>query len=154
MGTNRQIVSIGPGIDFAPSKRQAINMKYWWLSSLGHVASGPRLSIYILSFRGMGIPMLKIRRSQECLIFKMGSSILVRLHLYIQMGPRGWFQTRSHHCIQSNSISFSRLLDPIWFHEWSCSNRITIPAIRPAAWTGVGLIISSPNFFLSCSVLC
>ena len=31
----------------------------------------------------MGIPMLKIRRSQDCFIFDMGTPILVRWHLYI-----------------------------------------------------------------------
>ena len=39
-------------------------------------------------FLGMGIPMLKIRRSQDHLIFNMGMPILVRQHLYIEMAPR------------------------------------------------------------------
>ena len=33
----------------------------------------------------MGIPMLKIRRSRDLLIFNMGIPILVRRHLYIEM---------------------------------------------------------------------
>ena len=36
----------------------------------------------------MGIPMLKIRRSQDRLIFNMGIPILVRRHLYIETVPR------------------------------------------------------------------
>ena len=36
----------------------------------------------------MGIPMLKIRTSQDHLIFNMGILILVRRHLYNEMGPR------------------------------------------------------------------
>ena len=35
----------------------------------------------------MGIPMLKIRRSQDRLIFNMGIPILVRRYLYIEMAP-------------------------------------------------------------------
>ena len=35
----------------------------------------------------MGIPMLKIRRSRDRLIFNMGIPILVRQHLYIETAP-------------------------------------------------------------------
>ena len=35
-------------------------------------------------FSGMGIPMLKIRRLQDNLIFNMGFPILVRRHLHIE----------------------------------------------------------------------
>ena len=45
------------------------------------------VSIWRPSFLGMGIPMLKIRRSQDRLIFNMGILTLVRRHLYIQMPP-------------------------------------------------------------------
>ena len=38
----------------------------------------------------MGIPMLKIRRSRDRLIFNMGIPTLVRRHLYIETAP--WFQ--------------------------------------------------------------
>ena len=48
--------------------------------------SGPRLNI-TMSFSGMGIPMLKIRRSRNRLIFNVGIPILVRRHLYIQTAP-------------------------------------------------------------------
>ena len=40
---------------------------------------------------GMGIPMSKIRRSWDRLIFNMGTPILVRRHLYIETAPRFWF---------------------------------------------------------------
>ena len=48
-----------------------------------HSHQGP-ISIWRLSFPGMGIPMLKIRGSWELLIFNMGIPILVRRHLYIE----------------------------------------------------------------------
>ena len=48
---------------------------------------GPRLNIKTV-FPGKGIPMLKIRRSRDRLIFNMGIPIMVRRHLYIEMGPR------------------------------------------------------------------
>ena len=47
---------------------------------------GP-VSIYRPYFPGMGIPMLKIRRLRDCLIFNMGTSILVRRYLYNEMPP-------------------------------------------------------------------
>ena len=47
--------------------------------------SGPRVNIKT-TFPGMGIPMLKITRSWDRLIFNMGIPILVRWHLYIEMG--------------------------------------------------------------------
>ena len=40
------------------------------------------------SFPGMGIPMLKIRQSRDCLIFNMGIPILVRWHVYIETDSR------------------------------------------------------------------
>ena len=51
---------------------------------------GP-ISIWSPSFPGMGIPMLKIRRSQDRLIFNIGIPILVR-HLYIETPPRWSWQ--------------------------------------------------------------
>ena len=39
------------------------------------------------AFPRYGIPMLKIRRSRDRLIFNMGIPILVRRHPYIEMGP-------------------------------------------------------------------
>ena len=47
---------------------------------------GPCLIINTV-FPGMGIPMLKIRRSRDRLIFNMGIPILVRRHLYIETAP-------------------------------------------------------------------
>ena len=47
------------------------------------------VSISRPSFSGMGIPMLKIRRSRHRLIFNMGIPILVRWHLYSETAPRG-----------------------------------------------------------------
>ena len=42
----------------------------------------------------MGIPMLKIRRSRDRLIFNMGILILVRRHLYIKTAPWWLFLPR------------------------------------------------------------
>ena len=47
---------------------------------------GPCLNIKTV-FPGSGIPMLKIRRSQDRLIFNIGIPILVIQHLYIE-APR------------------------------------------------------------------
>ena len=47
---------------------------------------GPCLNIK--SFPGMGIPMLKIRQSWDCLIFFMGIPIMVRRHLYTETAPK------------------------------------------------------------------
>ena len=47
---------------------------------------GPRLNIKI-AFPGMGILMLKIRRSRDRLIFNMGILILVSRHLCIETAP-------------------------------------------------------------------
>ena len=55
---------------------------------------GP-VSVYRPYFPHMGIPMLKIRRSQVPLIFNMGTPILVRWQLYTEMAPwQGWGQIR------------------------------------------------------------
>ena len=50
-------------------------------------ASGARLNINTV-FARYGDSMLKIRQSQDHLIFNMGIPILVRRHLYIEMAPR------------------------------------------------------------------
>ena len=39
-------------------------------------------------FLGMGIPIIKMRRSEDRLIFLMGIPVLVREYLYIEMAPR------------------------------------------------------------------
>ena len=49
-------------------------------------SSGPCLSIKAV-FPGMGLSIVKIRRSWHCLIFNIGIPILVRQHLYIKMAP-------------------------------------------------------------------
>ena len=46
-------------------------------------------------FPGMGIPMLKIRRSRDRLIFNMGIPILIRRHHYIEIVPRS-LQSLAH----------------------------------------------------------
>ena len=61
---------------------------HFWLSSV---------TIYRPSFPGMGIPMLKIRRSPDRLIFNMGIPLLVRWHLYIETAP--WVMANAHHIV-------------------------------------------------------
>ena len=46
-----------------------------------------RARLHIKTFPCMGIPMLKIRRSRDRLIFNMAFPILVRRHLYIETPP-------------------------------------------------------------------
>ena len=56
------------------------------------------VSISRPSLPGIGIPMLKIRRSRDRLIFNIGIPILVRRHLYIETAPgdvRGHFVSAS-----------------------------------------------------------
>ena len=55
--------------------------------------SGPRLNKKTV-FPGIGIPMLKIRRSWDCLIFNMGIPILISWYLYVEMQPPGTFLMR------------------------------------------------------------
>ena len=52
-----------------------------WIQELGS-----HLNIKTV-FPGMGITMLKIRQSQDRLIFNMGISILLRQNLYIETAP-------------------------------------------------------------------
>ena len=53
----------------------------WCCMEPGHLGA---VSVWRVSFPGMGIPMLKIRRSWDRLIFNMRIPILVRRHLYIE----------------------------------------------------------------------
>ena len=55
---------------------------------------GPSLNIKIV-FSRYGIPMLKIRRSRDRLIFNMGIHILIRPHLYIETAPCQTFILRT-----------------------------------------------------------
>ena len=67
---------------------------------------GP-VSIQRPSFPGMGIPMLKIRRSWDRRIFNMGMPILVR-HLYIET-PLRFLRDEYESRINVNSISLVSL---------------------------------------------
>ena len=71
----------------------------------------------------MGIPMLKIRRSWDCLIFNMGIPILVRRHLYIETAPRWSF----NHLI--STMRFPKLMKWCFYIElgqwWRWSSIIT-----------------------------
>ena len=73
--------------------------------------TSPHLNIKTI-FPGMGIPMLKIRRSWDRLIFNMGITILVRRHLYIDTAPMVTSVTlgQSHDCPNTSGIT----LKSIW----------------------------------------
>ena len=60
--------------------------EYWWHLYQQRFQLG-LVSIWRPSFPGMEIPMLKIRRSRDRLIFNMGIPIQVR-HIYIEMTSR------------------------------------------------------------------
>ena len=66
------------------------------------------VSIYKNVFPDTGIPMLKIRRSWDRLIFNMGIPILVRRRLHVEWAPRFY-----HPCVARHS-----------FLSWSASQRI------------------------------
>ena len=61
------------GTDLVPTEYSCLSSSLW---------------IWRPSLPGMGIPMLKIRRSQDRLIFNMGMPIQIRQHLYIEKAPR------------------------------------------------------------------
>ena len=58
----------------------------WAVSILSQICTGPRLNIKTI-FPRYGIPILKIRRSQDRLIFNMGIPLPVRRHRYIETPP-------------------------------------------------------------------
>ena len=74
--------------------------------------SGPRLNIKTV-FPMYGIPMLKIRRSRDRLIFNMGNPILVRRHLYIETAAF------SRHVEAKWNISFEVKIthSRVWWHS-------------------------------------
>ena len=85
--------------------------------------SGPRFKIKTV-FPGMGIPMIKIRPSRDCIIFNMTIPMLVRRHLYIETARRWSFHQirriflRSRNALKSRNMrrifrSYLRLRDTI-----------------------------------------
>ena len=81
--------------NWLPANDKNRNGIYVWVYGLYHShvcprrdkLSGPRLNIKTV-FPGTGIPMLKIRRSWNRLIFNIEIPILVRRHLYTETAPR------------------------------------------------------------------
>ena len=75
----------------------------------------------------MGIPMLKIRRTPDRLIFNMGILILVRRHLYIETAPRVPFQYEDH---LSNYSDFhynnKTIMRPSW---WVRARRVQLQCV-------------------------
>ena len=75
-------------------------------------------------FPGMGIPMLKIRRSQDRLIFNMGIPILLWRHLYIEMAPSWYLPVMSHFFVISGLISGQQCTGSIYCK--TCNRRLTM----------------------------
>ena len=74
----------------------------------------------------MGIPMLKIRRSRDRLIFNMGIPILVRRHLYIETTPSCQPDVERWQCMPQ---TFK------WLHECcTFSSEHKIPGIHDLLW--------------------
>ena len=92
---------------------------------------GP-VSILRPSFPGMRIPMLKIRRSRDCLIFNMGIPILVRRHFDIETAPWCSKQTISQNdecCFDPRNCDTTKLhrgAHQVW---WNIYQRFTVIGI-------------------------
>ena len=87
------------------------------IRNLGHhwLLSGPCLNIKTV-FPGMGIPMLKIRRLRDRLIFNMGIPILVRWHLYIETPPdNGLVPNKQQVCFEPMMVYFT----DTHMHHWA-----------------------------------
>ena len=89
------------------------------------LCTGPRLNIKAI-FPRYGDPILRIRRSQDCLIFNMGIPIPVRRHLYIEMAPRSFIHLGSRLVGQSHwacNCTVTKVLKMCSIYiAWSCSN--------------------------------
>ena len=65
-----------------------LKMDSWWVELCRSSLSSTWSCLNIKTiFPDMGISIIKIRQSWDCLIFIMGAPILVRRHLYIETGP-------------------------------------------------------------------
>ena len=74
-----------------------------WTGTSWHSSWAPSQYKHCLS-QALGIPMLKIRRSWDRLIFNMAIPMLVRRYLYIEMTP-WWFSVRLQYHLNHQSIS-------------------------------------------------
>ena len=80
----------------------------WMQSHAGRRArAGPCFNIKTV-FPRYGIPILKIRRSRDRLIFNMGIPILVRRHIYIETAP--WWDVHSQRH-SGKAVTFPDILD-------------------------------------------
>ena len=97
-----------------------------WLRKTHNVSwdLGP-VSIY-----GMGILMLKIRRSQDCLIFNMVIPILVRRHLYTETVP--WFIEGSAKIFSKTLNMEQSSLSKTWYLNFMVS---TICCTKNCVWS-------------------
>ena len=88
---------------------------------------------------GMRIPMLKIRQSQNHLIFNTGIPMLVRRHLYI--GTAHWWRHRNIPTLKSQ-------YDGCWFCGFSHSHMISNHCTTyNAGWNG-SCLPQKRNFFM------
>ena len=87
----------------------------------------------------MGRPMLKIRRSRDCLIFNMGIPILLRRHLYIETPPDRRGAGLQRLPASRNEALWDVLLNTAYFHNTKfCVSFIHVA--RPVA-TGASVLI-------------
>ena len=88
------------------------------------LCTGPRLNIKAI-FPRYGDPILRIRRSQDRLIFNMGIPIPVRRHLHIEMTPRSFIHLGSRLVGQSHwacNCTVTKVFKMCFILQVSCSN--------------------------------
>ena len=101
----------------------------------------------------MGIPMLKIRRPQDCLIFNMGIPILVRWHLYIEMAP--WYCVlNNEHIVDKLNSSLSeqtdqQFADGILKCNFLNETGLALDILKVESWTQMG---RTANIIIKCSI--
>ena len=102
----------------------------WWQVGGGVCVcagvSGPCL-IIMMVFPGMGIPMLKIRRSWDHLIFNMGIPMLIRQHLYIETTP-DWLLVRSCVYVQCLQALLTEI-HKVTSHRWVSARKTQLQCI-------------------------
>ena len=82
------------------------------------------------SFPGMGIPMLKIKRSQDRLIFNIEIPILARQHLYIWDAPLGIIIKPIMHDHVANLLQIRHSFQPLSQCEVTHLCRLQLPGQR------------------------
>ena len=131
-------VSIGCDNGSAPNKRQSIiwidgDTVHW----SKHASPGPRRNMKT-AFPGMGISIIKISRSHNYLIFKIGTPILIRRRLYIE--TVSWTQRvpNSPNEYQIENIRFWYIWNIRKRLSWPCNSAVINLMtwwLKHGAWT-------------------